>query len=294
MKDRYLMTKKQYKEIARRINEVEDKLAIIGEKIGIAAEWGDYRENAEFLAAKEEQHLLKVRLRDLSEVANNSEVITYPTEDPDTVCVGSTVIVRNYATMHEESFHIVGHGEHDIEKGEMQYVAPRAEQFMGKRRRELVEVKIGGKIVGVYGILDIKPYVEEGKEDGEQEDEEEPEKENAPKRMLEFHFLVEDKPKIEKLFSQLENMTKYEERSDRFRSLTFISNAVRRYALAEGEDVKIFSMDTGEVIPHNNLLEELVRKEIIVVCDSPTYNKLNEKVSKEVMGITMCSRPKWD
>lgn len=85
--DAYLRIKAEYDELTT------DGRAHISERIKVAREHGDIRENAEYDAAKNEQGLMESRIRKLQEMLRDPDIVEAP-EAADTIGPGMLVTVR--------------------------------------------------------------------------------------------------------------------------------------------------------------------------------------------------------
>jgi transcription elongation GreA/GreB family factor len=114
--------------------------------IAHARSYGDLRENAEFKAAKERQHYLAARRReletDLHEVkaTDFSEVVVTTTVIP-----GCTVTVR-YPDEHTEQFHVLGLWDSVPEKRLLSYDTPLGRTLLGAQVGDTLDVPAGGTV----------------------------------------------------------------------------------------------------------------------------------------------------
>jgi transcription elongation factor GreA len=84
----------------------------ITEKIKVAREHGDLRENAEYHAAKEEQGLMESRIRKIKEMLRDPEIVETPSQ-ADAVGPGMLVTVRSLDDdePEEETYLLAEHAE---------------------------------------------------------------------------------------------------------------------------------------------------------------------------------------
>ena len=132
---------------------IEDELTYIkGEKteqikkdLAYARSLGDFSENSELDAAKDEQAQVAARISELEELIKNAEII----DDikADVVNLGSTVIVYDYDMEEEVEYSIVGTNESDPMKGRISDRSPIGAAMIGKRAGdEFVTVTPGGEL----------------------------------------------------------------------------------------------------------------------------------------------------
>jgi transcription elongation factor GreA len=133
-----------WESLQRRQEEYEE---IINKKIpentrdiAEAAAHGDLKENAEFKAAKETQRMLGRRRADLEKEIMTARGTDFANADIAQVSIGTSVRIRNAGTSTEETFHILGAWDGDVEKGIISYKAPIARALIGHKLGESVEL----------------------------------------------------------------------------------------------------------------------------------------------------------
>jgi transcription elongation factor GreA len=122
--------------------------------IAEAAAHGDLKENAEFKAAKETQRMLGRRRADLEREIMTARGTDFASADTAQVSIGTSVQIRNAETGSEETFHILGAWDGDVEKGIISYKAPIARALIGHKLGESVELATekGGSTVEIISI----------------------------------------------------------------------------------------------------------------------------------------------
>ena len=118
------MTKMQYERHVAATKATQEKLDAARKKVGKAAEHGDLSENAEYEAAIEESGFLAGRVEELRSSLVGVNVIDPRATDPDIVSLGKTVTIRDEDSGDEATYHIVGLGVTQTDKGEVSYTAP--------------------------------------------------------------------------------------------------------------------------------------------------------------------------
>lgn len=124
----------------KHIREVERPNII--KEIDTAREHGDLKENAEYHAAKERQLFLDARMKDLSQMLANAQVIDPAKLDHSKVSFGSTVEIMDLDSEKKTTYTIVGSVESNIDKGLISYGSPIAEALMGKEEGEEVSISL--------------------------------------------------------------------------------------------------------------------------------------------------------
>ena len=111
------------------------------ERIRIAREWGDLKENAEYHDAKNSLALLERRITVLRERLDNAVVMETDAEDRDEVVrFGSTVEVVDESSGRPAEYTLVGEAEADVGKGLLSSDSPVGRALMGARPGDVVSV----------------------------------------------------------------------------------------------------------------------------------------------------------
>ncbi len=115
---------------------------------------GDLSENAEYVAAKEKQSFVEMKIREIEQKLANSEIIDVSKLSSDTVGFGSFVTLENHGSGGEVTYQIVGPDESDIAQGKISIVSPIGKALLGKEIDDEVAVQAPGG-VRRYTILKI-------------------------------------------------------------------------------------------------------------------------------------------
>ena len=135
-------------------------------EIEIARSYGDLSENAEYEAAKEKQGLIEARIRELEYKIAHAEVIDVGNvTDPEKVAFGATVKLKDLDTERVVTYTIVGAEEADVTKGKISVESPIARGLMGKRKGDVVTIRIPRGEVD-YEILEVNYGKEKKKKTG--------------------------------------------------------------------------------------------------------------------------------
>lgn len=117
---------------------------------------GDLAENAEYLAAREQQGFIEGRIGDIESKLANAEIID-PTQlnVANKVVFGATVELEDQEGGARAVYQIVGEDEADIRAGRISVTSPIARAVIGKLAGEVVDVAAPGgtrsyEIVGVH------------------------------------------------------------------------------------------------------------------------------------------------
>ena len=138
--------------------ELENLKKVVRPKVTKAIEearaHGDISENAEFVAAKEQQSFVEKKIRDIEQKLSNSEIMDHINPSAEKVGFASVVTLENLNNGGEVTYQIVGPDESDISSGKISITSPLGKSLIGKGVDEEVEVKTPGGIKK-YSILKI-------------------------------------------------------------------------------------------------------------------------------------------
>ncbi|MBQ8332514.1 MAG: transcription elongation factor GreA [Clostridia bacterium] len=149
------MEKKTTKYTAEGFQALVDELNYLkGEKteevkknLAYARSLGDFSENSELDAAKDEQGQVAARIAELEELIKNAEIISESDMQDDVVNLGSTVTVYDYEFDEEVEYSIVGTNEADPMKGKISDKSPIGSELIGKTIGDEITVSTpGGEI----------------------------------------------------------------------------------------------------------------------------------------------------
>jgi transcription elongation factor GreA len=115
---------------------------------------GDISENAEFVAAKEQQSFVEKKIREIEQKLSNSEIMDHISPSNEKVGFASFVTLENLNNGGEVTYQIVGPDESDISSGKISITSPLGKSLIGKGADEEVEVKTPGGMKR-YSILKI-------------------------------------------------------------------------------------------------------------------------------------------
>jgi transcription elongation factor GreA len=110
------------------------------ERIRIAREWGDLKENAEYHDAKNSLALLERRITVLRERLNNAVVVEAASGDEDVVAFGSKVEVVDESSGRPAAYTLVGAAEADVSSGKLSADSPVGRALSGARVGDIVSV----------------------------------------------------------------------------------------------------------------------------------------------------------
>ena len=124
-------------------------------KIGIAREFGDLSENAEYDAAKDEQGMIEAEIIEIENKLRNCEIINKDKLSNKVIGVGSIVKLYDETFDEELQYQIVGSTESNPFKGLISNESPVGQALLGKKKGDTVTIKTNTTVVE-YKILEIK------------------------------------------------------------------------------------------------------------------------------------------
>ena len=112
------------------------------ERIKIAREHGDLRENAEFKAAKERQGFVEARLNHLTTRMTELSKIDVKDMAYDKVGFGSTVTIHDIDLDEDFTFTITAGDFIDLDAGQVSLASPLGQGLLGAEEGEEVTIKL--------------------------------------------------------------------------------------------------------------------------------------------------------
>lgn len=158
MKNEIYLTKEGYKNLQERLNYLKSTAREdVAKKIGIARDFGDLSENAEYDAAKEEQAAIEAEISMIEDKLRNGKIINKNRLDTSKVNVGCYVKIYDEDFDEEVEYQIIGSTESDPAKGLISNESPVGQALLGKKVGDNVEVTIpetGATLK--FKVLDIR------------------------------------------------------------------------------------------------------------------------------------------
>ncbi len=137
------LTPEGYKKLQAELDHLRDvRRKEVAQRLHEAAEssLGEFVEDPEFEAAKNEQSFVEGRIRELEILLANAQVITKSRKKAEAVDIGVTVTIREGRRKPEE-YYIVGAPEANPRDGKISHESPLGKALMGKKVGDNVEVK---------------------------------------------------------------------------------------------------------------------------------------------------------
>lgn len=112
----------------------------LAERLHFAIKQGDLSENADYIAAKEEQAFVEGRIRTIEATLRNVVIIEEERLQPHaSVQIGSKITVREGDTA-PETYWLVGPAEADPRKGKISHESPLGKALLGKQIGDTVQI----------------------------------------------------------------------------------------------------------------------------------------------------------
>lgn len=147
--ERQPISQEGYDKIRGEIKELEDTKPAVLERIKVAREEGDLKENAEYHAAREQLAHLERQIASKRERLANCKIMDRSEMPKGVVAYGSRVTVKDLSDGMEEIYELVGPGEEDYDGDILKILtsSPLAQSMIGKKVGDTFEADIpAGKL----------------------------------------------------------------------------------------------------------------------------------------------------
>ena len=137
------LTKEGYQKLHDELEHLESvRRKEVAERLREAGEsgLGDFVEDPEYEAAKNEQSFVEGRIRELQMLLSNAQLISKKKSKNGVIEVGAAVTIKEGRYKPEE-YIIVGAAEANPREGKISHVSPLGKAVMGKKEGDKVEVE---------------------------------------------------------------------------------------------------------------------------------------------------------
>ncbi len=125
--------------------ELEELITVkrpaLAKRLNFAIKQGDLSENADYIAAKEEQGFLEGRIQELEAQLRDAVIIEEHESRDGKVRMGSHVTVVEEGYDELEVYHVVGATEADPGKGKISNESPLGRALLGHRAGDIITVR---------------------------------------------------------------------------------------------------------------------------------------------------------
>ncbi|HOD43620.1 MAG TPA: transcription elongation factor GreA [Anaerolineaceae bacterium] len=104
----------------------------LDKRLRTAIQQGDLSENADYIAAKEEQGFLEGRIMELEQIIRNVVIIDESQRNRDVVDIGASITIQE-GNFPVETYQLVGPQEADPANGRISHESPIGKAMIGKR-----------------------------------------------------------------------------------------------------------------------------------------------------------------
>ncbi|UCH13666.1 MAG: transcription elongation factor GreA [Bacteroidales bacterium] len=126
----------------------------ISKLIADARDKGDLSENAEYMAAKEAQGMLEMKISKLQDMLLNSRVIDESKIDTSKIQILNKVKIKNKLNDKIMEYTIVSESEANLKKGKISVSTPIAKGLIGKKAGDIVEISVPSGVIP-FEIIEI-------------------------------------------------------------------------------------------------------------------------------------------
>jgi len=143
--DPHPISRTGYDKIREEIRELEEeKLPAVTERIKLARDEGDLKENAEYHAAREQQGYIQAKISQLKTKLANCRIVEKSDMPKGVVAFGALVTVKDLSDGMIEQYELVGPGEEDYDGDIMKILtsSPIAQAMLGKKVGDKFETEV--------------------------------------------------------------------------------------------------------------------------------------------------------
>ena len=122
--------------------------------IAEARDKGDLAENAEYIAAKEAQGMLEMKISKLQDMLVNTRIIDESKIDTSKIQILNKVKIKNKLNNKIMEYTIVSESEANMKKNKISFNTPIAKGLIGKKVGDIVEINVPSGVIP-YEIIEI-------------------------------------------------------------------------------------------------------------------------------------------
>ena len=155
MNEEHYLTKEGENQLREELQHLEGTVRNdLARRLREAIQMGDLSENADYIAAKEEQGFLEGRIQELKYILRYATIIEENGHNHESVEVGATVTIQE-GDYPSEIYYVVGSKEADPANGRISNESPIGKALMGKRIDDTVDVETPGGVIQ-FKIINIE------------------------------------------------------------------------------------------------------------------------------------------
>ncbi|WP_322805609.1 transcription elongation factor GreA [Thermanaerothrix sp.] len=147
MSDVHYLTAEGYQRMQQELEYLKTTVRQqLAQRLRAAIQQGDLSENADYIAAKEEQGFIEGRIQELEQVLRNAVIIDHTEKKANEISIGHVVTVQE-GNFPPETYHLVGPKEADPLNGRISHESPIGKALLGKKvGDEVIAETPGGTI----------------------------------------------------------------------------------------------------------------------------------------------------
>jgi transcription elongation factor GreA len=147
MNEEHYLTKEGEQKLREELAHLEGPMRNdLARRLREAIQMGDLSENADYIAAKEEQGFLEGRIQELKYILRHATIIEENGHNHEIIEVGATVTIQE-DDYPPEVYYLVGSKEADPGNGRISNASPIGKAIMGKKVNDLVDVETPGGVL---------------------------------------------------------------------------------------------------------------------------------------------------
>ncbi|MFZ0389661.1 MAG: transcription elongation factor GreA [Calditrichia bacterium] len=155
MADYVYLSKEGYDKLKKELEELKGvKRPELSEKISVARDFGDLKENAEYHAAKEALSLLEHKISQLEQTISRARVLNREDIAKDQVTILSKVKLNDLRRNSKMEYMLVSPEESDFKQNKISTTSPVGKALLGKKVGDVVEIKVPAGLLK-FEILEI-------------------------------------------------------------------------------------------------------------------------------------------
>lgn len=131
MRDLVQISQTGYKKLKEKFSELEIKRAEVSERVGIAREQGDLKENGEYIYGRQELGFIDGRLGELRAQINRAETVDCTTVQCDQARFGTVVTLLDLDTQEKITYQLLGPNDADIDDDSISIHSPVGDAMLG-------------------------------------------------------------------------------------------------------------------------------------------------------------------
>lgn len=149
------LTEKGLEKLKKELHELKFKIRpSISQKVAVAREQGDLKENAEYHAAREELSMVETKVLQLQDRIARARIIETGELNKDEITILNTVRLQDLKRNKEIKYTLVAAEEADVKEKKISVASPVGKALLGKKVDEIVEIKVPAGILH-YKVLEI-------------------------------------------------------------------------------------------------------------------------------------------